>query len=269
MGTILMEPVAAQEMPDGFPANTHEEMMNLISERLSYFRRIALYRLDNAADAEDAVQSAFLSAWKNLEKFRGQAQMSTWLTAIVMNSARLVVRKRPRFPHLPLDDQDDTGSRVSELLADAKPDPEAQVRRSELEHRLRRLSLHLSPNLHKVFRMRDIEGMSVRETADALGLSESAVKTRSVRAREELRRLDKSQPARIVGPTVSLQVRYRRRVKPHGCTSSEPGGCMVAEPIQASCSVRSKRPAGPPQARSRRVGSGRGPQGSPGSLANS
>ncbi|HTX41012.1 MAG TPA: sigma-70 family RNA polymerase sigma factor [Acidobacteriaceae bacterium] len=210
------EPAEAQNMSDTFLAHAHDEMISLISERLPYFRRIALRRLDNVADAEDAVQTAFLSAWKNLDQFRGQAQMSTWLTAIVINSARLVVRKRPRLLHLPLEHEDDRGNRISETLSDTKPDPETQVLRLELEHRLRRLSIHLSPGLRAVYRLRTIEGLSVQETATALGLTVSAVKTRAARAREQLRLLDESQPAEVAAPTGPRHMRRRRRRKPHG-----------------------------------------------------
>ncbi len=216
MGTMPVEVTVAPDRSDAFLAHAHEEMMSLISQRLPYFRRIALRRLDNVADAEDAVQSAFLSAWKNLDQFRGQAQMSTWLTSIVINSARLVVRKRPRLLHLPLEHEDERGNRISETLSDTRPDPETQVLRSELEHRLRRLSIHLTPGLREVFQMRTIEGLSVRETARALGLTVSAVKTRAARAREQLKYLDETEPAGVVGPTGSRHSRRRRRRKPHG-----------------------------------------------------
>jgi RNA polymerase sigma-70 factor, ECF subfamily len=213
MGTMSAEMAGVQEMTEALPVSAREEMTVLISERLPYFHRIALRRVDNAADAEDAVQDAFLSAWKHLDNFRGQAKMSTWLTTIVMNSARMVVRKRVRLRHLSIEGEDPRGETlsVSEMLADSRPDPEAQVRRRELEHRLGLLSLHLSLNSREMIRLRGKEGLSIRETADALGLTESAVKTRAARARGELKRLDKIHPARVVGPTGYPQVRRRRR----------------------------------------------------------
>src|SRR5271170_5344315 len=70
---------------------------------LPLLHRTAYRYLGNVADAEDAVQDALLSAYKHLDQFRGQAQMSTWLVAIVSNSARMQLRKRPRQIHMPLD----------------------------------------------------------------------------------------------------------------------------------------------------------------------
>jgi len=216
MGTMVAQTPGTLNMSDEIRAGALEEMTNLISERLPWFRRIALRRVDNMADAEDAVQDAFLSAFRHLDKFKGQAQMSTWLTVIVMNSARMLVRKRPRPLHLPLDGQDqrEENLHVSELLPDTRPDPEAQVRQRELEYRLRRLSLHLSPNLRDIVQLRGIEGLSIRETADALGLTESAVKTRAARARQQLKCLDETNPAQVASPDRPRAARRRRRAVP-------------------------------------------------------
>jgi len=214
MGTVAAELPGTQEVQDAIRAHSLDEMMTLIAERLPYFHRMALRRLDNMADAEDAVQDAFLSAWKHLDKFKGQAQMSTWLTVIVMNSARMVVRKRPRTFHFPLEAEDQNNEEqlcFTELLPDTRPDPEAQVRRRELEQRLNQLSVHLAPHLREIIRLRGVEGLSIRETADALGLTESAVKTRAARAREELRRLHRTNPAKVTGATESVPARRRRR----------------------------------------------------------
>lgn len=169
------------------------EMTNLVTERLQYFRRIAMRRLDNPADAEDAVQDAFLAAWQHLDQFKGQARMSTWLTAIVMNSSRTVIRKRARLCLLPVDGQDESGNntQIADLLPDCRPDPEAQCRNSEYECRLQQLFACLPLGLRVVVHMRSVEGLSIRETAEALGLSESAVKSRASRALAKLRRLDR------------------------------------------------------------------------------
>jgi RNA polymerase sigma-70 factor, ECF subfamily len=201
MGTMATELAGAQNRPSALRATTLKEMTSLISGRLSYFQCIALRRLDNMADAEDAVQDAFLSAWKHLDKFRGQARLSTWMTVVVMNSARMAARKRARLPHLPLDGEelDDGSLPLSEMLADTRPGPEDDARRRELEARLLRLSGHLSPNLREVIQLCGIEGRSVREAAERLGLSITAVKSRAVRARRQLRRLHGINPARVTG----------------------------------------------------------------------
>jgi len=81
------------------------EMQGILSLRLPSFYRCALRLLGNSADAEDAVQEGLLAAYRHIDQFRGQAQMTTWLTAIVRNSALMQLRKRPRQIHLSLDEQ--------------------------------------------------------------------------------------------------------------------------------------------------------------------
>src|SRR4029077_12144853 len=83
----------------------NREMQDVLSRCLPSFYRRAYRHLGNAADAEDAVQDALLSAYKHLDQFKGQARMSTWLTTIVTNSARMQLRRRPRQAHLSLDEQ--------------------------------------------------------------------------------------------------------------------------------------------------------------------
>src|SRR6202035_328249 len=80
------------------------ELQDVLTRYLPSFYRRAYLQLGNTADAEDAVQDALLSAYKHLDQFKGQAQMSTWLTAIVTNSARMQMRRRPRYKHLSLDE---------------------------------------------------------------------------------------------------------------------------------------------------------------------
>src|ERR1700741_2070753 len=80
------------------------EMQDVLTRYLPRFYRSAYRQLGNAADAEDAVQDAMLAAYLHLDQFKGQAQMSTWLTAIVTNCARMQLRRRVRQPHLSLDE---------------------------------------------------------------------------------------------------------------------------------------------------------------------
>jgi RNA polymerase sigma-70 factor, ECF subfamily len=168
-----------------------EEMNKTFSRcRVSFFK--SAYRfLENAADAEDAVQDALLSAYRHKDQFRGEAQMSTWLTAIVSNSARMRLRKRPRQIHVSLDEpigEEQEYSR-SEQLADARPTPEDECRSSELQARLKDLSAHLSPPLRKAFQLRDLDGLSTSEAAQILGVTDGTVKSQLARARAKLRRL--------------------------------------------------------------------------------
>jgi RNA polymerase sigma factor (sigma-70 family) len=102
------------------------ELQRALSLSGPSFYRCALRLLGNSADAEDAVQEALLAAHKHRHQFRGQSQMSTWLTTIVRNCARMQLRKRPRQIHMPLDEQigEDERDFISERLADTRPSPE-------------------------------------------------------------------------------------------------------------------------------------------------
>jgi RNA polymerase sigma-70 factor, ECF subfamily len=167
------------------------EMQDVLSRYLPRFYRSAYRQLGNAADAEDAVQEALLAAYRHLDQFKGQAQMSTWLTAIVMNCARMQVRRRLRLPHVSLDEQvgEDQDYSLSDRLAASGPSPEEECRRSELHGRLLQSVAQLSPSLRRTFQLCDLEGLTVKEVADILGLAEGTVKAQIWRARTKLGQL--------------------------------------------------------------------------------
>jgi RNA polymerase sigma-70 factor (ECF subfamily) len=171
--------------------NNVQQFTNIFVRKLPFFYRIALSRLGNMADAEDAIQDAFLSAFTHLDQFKGQAKLSTWLSTIVINSARMKMRQRPRQLHIPLggEDHEQDGYPLSQMLSDRRPTPEEIYQKWELEARMATLSKQLSPALRRTFQMRDIRGLSVRQTAQRLGLPESTVNTQVVRAREKLVKL--------------------------------------------------------------------------------
>jgi RNA polymerase sigma-70 factor, ECF subfamily len=158
---------------------------------LPSFYTQALRRLGNPTDAEDAVQDAYLSAHTHLNQFRKQAQMSTWLTAIVINSALMKLRRRQRHLLIPLDalnpEQDQQA--FSDTIPDRQPSPEEICQRWELAQWLARLSERLSPTLLKTFQMRDVDGLSIRETAKRLGVPHGTVKARVARARAHLKQM--------------------------------------------------------------------------------
>src|ERR1700678_2071132 len=113
-----------------------QELENLVSRKLPMFYKMAFRFLGNAPDAEDAVQDALLSACKHLGQFRGQAQLSTWLTTIVNNAARMQLRRR-RGIYLSLDEQQGKdGLTFSERISDSKPGPEELCSTSETHDRL-------------------------------------------------------------------------------------------------------------------------------------
>ena len=168
-----------------------QELNSIFDRRLTSFKRIALRVLGNAADAEDAVQDAFLSAYKHLDQFKGQAQMSTWLTAIVVNKARMKVRQRSRRLHITLDAEDQNQNRhpLSDAVSDRRPSPEELCQRLEVWERLAQLLTWLSPPLRTTFQLREMDGLSIREAAQVLGVAEGTVKTRLARARIKLKQL--------------------------------------------------------------------------------
>jgi len=160
---------------------------NLSTRQPSLYRN-ALRLLGNSADAEDAVQDALLAAYTHLDQFKGEAQMSTWLTAILLNCARMQLRMRRRHIHVPLDEpigEVETPS-VSERLADHRLNPEEECRNSELSARFIHFHTQLSPTLRRTFQLRDIDGLSIQETARILGIPIGTVKARSARARQKL-----------------------------------------------------------------------------------
>src|ERR1700756_3789579 len=109
-----------------------QELTDVIAHHSARFRRIALGHLNNVADAEDAVQDALLSALTHVHQFRGQAKMSTWLTTIVINSARMKLRRRLTWVQLALDEID--GQRdppLEDTVSDTRRGPEEPYRERE------------------------------------------------------------------------------------------------------------------------------------------
>jgi RNA polymerase sigma-70 factor (ECF subfamily) len=164
------------------------EMLVVLSHCLPSFYRYAYRLLGNKADAEDAVQDALLAAFKHLNQFRGDAQLSTWLTTIVVNCARMQLRKRSRYTHVSLDSRigEDQEYSLSDILMDHRPNPEDECHRSTLNARLMKSAAQLSPVLRKTFQLRFVDHLSVCETARVLGVPTGTVKAQTARARAKL-----------------------------------------------------------------------------------
>ncbi len=129
-------------------------------------------------------------------QFRGQARLSTWLTTIVINSARMQLRRR-RANYVSLDQEyGEDGLTLSERLPDCRPDPEEVCSRSEAHCRLLKLSEQLSPTLRRAFQLRDLDGLTTTETACLLGVPEGTVKAQLARARLKLSRIVHGKPRR-------------------------------------------------------------------------
>jgi RNA polymerase sigma-70 factor (ECF subfamily) len=179
--------------PDKIPSaeGAAQQLEQILASGLPSLYRRAYRILGNAADAEDAVQDALLAAYTHLDQFRGQAQISTWLTTIVLNCARLQIRRRLRHVQVSLDEctADLQPVSILERLADHRPNPEDECTESELSARLTGLHSCLSPTLRRTFQLRDVDGLSIRETARILGVPAGTVKAQSARARKRLKEL--------------------------------------------------------------------------------
>ena len=141
----------------------------------------------NREDAEDAMQEAFLKAYEHLGEFQGNSRFYTWLVRIAVNQALMKLRKR-RPNQVSLDEEVDTGEdMVTRDVEDWGPSPEERYEQTELGQILSTVVGELEPGFRIVFQLRDIEELSTEETAEALGLSVPAVKSRLLRARLKLR----------------------------------------------------------------------------------
>jgi len=155
--------------------------------------RIAQHITQNREDAEDVVQDAFLKAYENLEQFQGNSKFYTWLVRIAVNESLMKLRRRRSDRTVSLDEdiqtEEDTMPRE---VADWSPNPEQLYKQGELKDILRKTVQGLPSSFRTVFVLRDVEGLSTEETAEALDLSIPAVKSRLLRARLQLReRLNK------------------------------------------------------------------------------
>jgi RNA polymerase sigma-70 factor (ECF subfamily) len=168
----------------------HEPFRELVRpcERAVFMATQAI--LKNEADAEDAAQEAILKAFTNLPKFRGDSKFSTWLVRIATNEALMKLRKERRQKlHDSLDDgsKNEKGDYVPRDFADWREIPSEALQTKELRRALSRALASLTAKHREVFRMRDVQHFTIEETAKLLGIGKSAVKTRLLRARLQMR----------------------------------------------------------------------------------
>lgn len=150
--------------------------------------RLAQNLTRNRQDAEEVMQDAFFRAFTHLEGFKGDARFSTWLTRIAINEALMKLRRRR--PTVSLDDERESENDfVVRELQDWGPSPEQKYSQEEQQRILSEAVGQLSRGLRVVTQLRDVEQLSTEETARILGLSVSAVKSRSRRARLTLREM--------------------------------------------------------------------------------
>lgn len=152
--------------------------------------RIAQQIMRNREDSEDVVQEAFLSAFQKIRQFQGKSRFSTWLIRIAVNTSLMKLRKRRDRQMVSIDvappGRDDQVP-LSRELSDWSPNPEQLYGRAEWKTILDKALQGLRPGYRTVFFLRDVEGLSIEETAEAMNISVPAVKVRLFRARLQLR----------------------------------------------------------------------------------
>jgi len=150
--------------------------------------RLALHITQNREDAEDVLQETFLKSYEHLDQFHGDSKFYTWIVRIAVNQALMKLRRRKTDKSVSLDETIDTGEdNVTREVAAWGEDPEQQFSREELHEILDSAIQGLAPAYRSVFLLRDVDDLSTEETADVLGLSVPAVKSRLLRARLQLR----------------------------------------------------------------------------------
>ena len=180
---------------------TAEEEFSDIVERYSDSAyHIALRMLHNAADAEDAVQEAFVSAYRAFSKFNGQSKVTTWLYRIVVNACLMKIRKeKSRANYLTETGYDDA------VVHDWRNDPEKAAINSELRDVLHSGLGRLCPEFRAAIVLRDVQGLSNQESAEALDITVLSCKSRLHRARVLLRKyLEGYLDRPIVYPTINV-----------------------------------------------------------------
>jgi RNA polymerase sigma-70 factor (ECF subfamily) len=166
-------------------ASAFEQLVKRYDRKLL---RIAQSVTHNREDSQDAVQEAFLKAYQHLADFREACQFSTWLIRITVNQALMRLRKQRGTGGISLDeDFGDDSDILPKEVADWAPNPEQLCWASELRDILRNALEELRPISRMVFILRDIEGLTIDQTAVALNLSQTAVKARLWRVRLQLR----------------------------------------------------------------------------------
>ena len=166
----------------------HELFYELVRpyERRVYAAALAILR--NEQDAEDAAQEAMLKALTHIRQFRAEARFSTWLTQITVNEALMRRRKAHSKIMEPIGErQEEDGTYTPRDFADWREIPSEVLERKEIRKKLAGAVAALAAKYREVFMLRDVQHLSIEETAEALGISQASVKTRLLRARLMLR----------------------------------------------------------------------------------
>jgi RNA polymerase sigma-70 factor (ECF subfamily) len=160
----------------------------LVDQNSEYIYRLGLKMLGNPQDAEDVLQETFIKAFNNIDGFEGRSKLSTWLYRIAVNEALMLLRKRKAgISHIDEGLELENGDILPRQIIDWCCLPEKELMSSESRQYIQEAVQTLSDANKAAFLLRDVEGLSTRETAAVLDISESAVKIRLMRARLQLR----------------------------------------------------------------------------------
>lgn len=170
-------------------AGNHGAFATLVKQYDHHIYRIALNITRNTEDAKDALQESLLKAHTNLGRFEGQSRFYTWLVRIAINESLMKLRRRRREKEVFIDEEPETdnGRLMAGEIVDWDENPEERYSQAELREILTKAIESLSPPYRLVSLLRDVEGFSTDETAQTLGISVSAAKSRLLRARMQLR----------------------------------------------------------------------------------
>jgi len=169
-------------------AGDSQAFTELVNQYERKIYRLAKHITQNDEDAEDVLQETFLKAYEHLNSFQGNSKFYTWIVRIAVNESLMKLRKRKGDRTVPLDEPVDTGEEmVAREVAVWEDNPEQRYSREEMQQILDEAVQSLKPDFRTVFILRDIEELSTEETAETLGISIPAVKSRLLRARLALR----------------------------------------------------------------------------------
>ncbi|MFA0730567.1 MAG: hypothetical protein BKPUNTRY_000092 [Candidatus Fervidibacter sp.] len=191
MGALTLSDAALVRRAKAGDFSAFEELVNRYERRIW---TLAKQMVRHQEDAEDVTQETFLTALEHLEELRDEERFGAWLVQIATRHAFRVLERRKRFPTQSLDelteetDGDEEGTIPHpEFIADWRENPETLLMRAETRQLIEQALNELPEKYRAVFLLRDVEGLSVKETAQALGISEANVKVRLLRARLQLR----------------------------------------------------------------------------------
>jgi RNA polymerase sigma-70 factor (ECF subfamily) len=188
-GALTDDQLVARAQHGDLPA--FETLVERHEDRL-YRLAVRLLRSDD--DAREVLQEAFLSAWQKLGDFAGRAQVGSWIYRVTLNAALMLLRTRRRRPTVSAEDVPEAAldaalasDREQQGTSDWIKRPDEQLQSSELKEHIQLALDQLPEILRVVFVLRDVEDLSTEETAEVLGITVQAVKTRLHRARLALR----------------------------------------------------------------------------------